>query len=350
MAASVSPARNDRHALARIRDLGQHCLPPGITLLAPRSVHDYCRWYLEREHRKGRRFRRTADPARQRAMMESYHAGKFSPVFAEWEWWLARIETPAALAALMIPRSAQSISDGLVDPVRLRTVGVAVDRLQAAQLFEGSDPTGSPKNPFRRYYQRFLRDGLQLRGDDRLVLRSLTRTEQREMGQRNALYLLDGVGRSLPYLTLVRQGRLRFRPIEVYLALAPPRRYTWSATSLSHATGEASPAGDGWRCVPGRHRRGHAVYGPYASLPATRITVTFHLSTDTGRRRVANVDVYDSRRRHSLASSQVNEGGRVTLRFQNHTTNPLEFRVYWHGRVPLEIHRVDVELHGSTSV
>ncbi len=145
------------------------------------------------------------------------------------------------------------------------------------------------------------------------------------------------------HLTLVRQGRLAFRPIDVYLSLAGSLLQGWPAAALQHKTGEASREGEGWMCQPGRHSPGHVVFGTCASLPATCLSAFFELKTDdsTGCGSVANLDVYDTRWDRILASKLVHSGGIVEVRFQNEAGTRLDFRVFWFGEVPMEVKRIE---------
>jgi len=323
--------------------LGDRGLPPGIRILKRCDFDDYVAWYLARELRKGRRFRCPRSAAARHQLMERAHAGKLLPGISDWQWWQGRIDSPQALAALLIPLSSQSVEQGLIDPTRPRTLGVAVERLGASQFFERTDGAGASPHPFRRYYQRLAHESLALRGSERLVLRSLTPAERRTAPRANDLYLLDGVGRALPYLSLVQQGRLRFRPIDVFVACANSIVFTWPAVGLRHQTGELSRSGTSWLCVPDRHRPGHALFGPYVRLPGVRLAACFRLRAEPGPR-VVTLDVFDARERRVLASHVLMGGSEATLPFANAVGNLLEFRAYWHGDRALELERIDLRI------
>ncbi|MCB1743437.1 MAG: hypothetical protein KDK91_23880 [Gammaproteobacteria bacterium] len=316
-------------------------VPAGIVLLQRCDMDDYIGWYLAREVRKGRRFRRPRDVAARRQIMEHAHAGKLLPGMSAWQWWRGRIQCANALAGLLIPLSEQSITQGLIDPTRPRTLGVATDRLLAGRFFERRDPPGRAPHPFRRYYRRLATGALNLRDPDGMALRSLTPGERKETSAAGRLYLLDGVGRGLPYLALIRQERLRFRPIDIFVALSGTVLFSWPAVALRHRTGEPSRRGTRWLCIPGHHPPGHAQFGPYATPPTTRLVATFHVQAEPGER-VASLDVYDARHRRVLAQRQLQQASEVALPFTSKPDSVLEFRVYWHGERALELERVDL--------
>jgi hypothetical protein len=69
----------------------------------------------------------------------------------------------------------------------------------------------------KKYYDQFIAGNLQLIGANRIAICSAEPDEIRQ--NPNALYyLLDGVGRSLPYMVLVLQKQPVPKPIEAFVA------------------------------------------------------------------------------------------------------------------------------------
>ncbi len=314
----------------------------GITLLERCEFAEYAGWYLDREIRKGRRFSPPTNDAERLAQLSRNHPGKTLKWFSEAMWWRARIETPEALAQVMIVSSRQSRIQGLIDDRRTRTLGVAVDRLLASGFFKELDYPGLTTHPFHRYYNHLRNGQLVLQREERLVVRSLSVNERKAAPQGVQLYLHDGVGRGVPYLTLLRQGRLQFRPIDVYAALVPQMLQKWPGAVLRHRTGEARHGS--WRCRKRRHQSGYATFGPYTSLPGSTLTVRFRLMADPADQTIATLDVHDAFHGKVLASRPINSGGVWDLTVENPLRSRLEFRVNWHGRVTLEIKSIEVWL------
>ena len=314
----------------------------GVTLLERCEFAEYAGWYLDREFRKAGGLSAPANKAQRLAQLSGNHPGKTLSWFSEAMWWRARIETPEALAQLMVVSSPQSINQGLIDDRRTRTLGVAVDRLLASGFFNELNFPGQNTHPFHRYYQRLRNGQLVLQRSERLVVRSLSVNERHEAPQEVQFYLHDGVGRGVPYLTLLRQGRLKFRPIDVYAALVPQILQTWSGAALRHRTGEA--LNGTWRCRPRRHQPGYATFGPYTSLPTSTLTVRFRLMADSADHDIATLDIHDAFRGKILASREIKSGGDWDLTVENPLRSRLEFRVYWHGRVTLEIKSIEIWL------
>lgn len=107
--------------------------------------------------------------------------------------------------------------------------------------------------------------------------------------------------------------------------------------------------------VVGLSRPGHIVYGPYWNVPAGRYAVDFSLRTPSNApasktdNRLATVDVYDGKEIVAIASVSVesmpgrNEWlrQRMTVDVKN-PENLIEFRVWWHGQVNLDVGPVRV--------
>lgn len=69
----------------------------------------------------------------------------------------------------------------------------------------------------RAYYDKLAAGTLRLAGADRIAICS-AEPEELEANPVARYYLLDGVGRCLPYMILTAEGRRPPRPVEAFLA------------------------------------------------------------------------------------------------------------------------------------
>jgi hypothetical protein len=130
---------------------------------------------------------------------------------------------------------------------------------------------------------------------------------------------------------------------------------------LQHGTGSATSSKDVgrvlWNVVPGRHPRGHLVFGPYArEWGAQSLTATFYLQAQTlsNRSRASfTLDIYDATSRRVLATREFEErevevaqviGHSLSVDLPMEEGHEIETRLYWHGRQELTLHRVEATL------
>lgn len=176
------------------------------------SEEEYCQWYLAREGRKSGHTTSIVDPV---AQLRHLHEGKTRHWFGpSTRWSVVELDTVADLDTLVFlncdwTRNAGLVIPGTPDYRVLRTV--AANALRVNYL----SSTGADRH--RQYYQQLKSGQLRLREDERLAICSAEASELAENPSAK-YYLLDGVGRGLPYAMLVRQGYLSFAPVEAFVA------------------------------------------------------------------------------------------------------------------------------------
>ncbi|HUI84002.1 MAG TPA: hypothetical protein VL240_07260 [Candidatus Binatia bacterium] len=178
------------------------------------SLEEYASWYLLREAQKTR----TATPsAMQRdpiAEMQ-HHEGKMRSWFdASTMWKIVELENVDEFSNLVFLESDWTREEGLVtnDGANYRLLDrVAENALRGGYLHRPS------AHRHREYYERLAAGTLILRGEDRIAICS---AECSEIAANPAasFYLLDGAGRCLPYMVLLKEKRLNEIAIEAFLA------------------------------------------------------------------------------------------------------------------------------------
>ena len=69
------------------------------------------------------------------------------------------------------------------------------------------------------YYLSYIYGQLSLRKENRLVVRTLNEDEKHNFLKGTySYYLHDGWGRALPYMVLLLQERIKYEPVEAFLA------------------------------------------------------------------------------------------------------------------------------------
>jgi hypothetical protein len=155
--------------------------------------------------------------------MRQYHAGKMRTWFdASTQWQVAELED-TDLAKLVFLECSWTKSEGLVIPdgpnYRLLR-RVAANAMALGYL---KRPTA---HKHKAYYDQLAAGTLQLSGADRIAICSAEPGEV-ERNSDARYYLLDGIGRCLPYIILVAQQQPVPRPIEAFVAERGPIRGAW---------------------------------------------------------------------------------------------------------------------------
>jgi hypothetical protein len=86
---------------------------------------------------------------------------------------------------------------------------VVENAIATEYLARSSDPR------HKNYYERLMMGKVELRGEDRIAICSAEPCEVRSKPAAR-YYLLDGVGRALPYMILLKEGKLQRTPIEAF--------------------------------------------------------------------------------------------------------------------------------------
>jgi hypothetical protein len=190
-----------------------------MRVLRPSSVEEYASWYLHRERRKGDTRPVPSAPKDQlEVMWERHGIGK---KMREWfssttRWHLALLDRDD-LARLVFLESDWTKREGLVipkDPLEpdYRILERVAENAMASDYFSRPDA-----HKHKAYYDALASATLRLEGDDRIAICSAEENEIRQNPSAR-YYLLDGVGRSLPYMVLSKAPAITYAPVESFVA------------------------------------------------------------------------------------------------------------------------------------
>jgi len=195
------------------------------------SLEEYAAWYLRREADKGDARQIPVRSDQQVRAMRTFHWGKMRTWFDDsTRWHVVEFDVVEDVARLIFLECDWTMRERLVipgDPNYRLSHRVAANALTHHYL------DGLPLNyKHRIYYDRLARGAIQQTGKDRIAICSAEPREI-ELNPDARYYLLDGVGRCLPYMMLLLEQKLEFATIEAFLAereAAPPRRdgFSWS--------------------------------------------------------------------------------------------------------------------------
>lgn len=178
------------------------------------NLEEFALWYLARESRKSNGAPRPVptDAEAAVALLESDHRGKWCGWYAAADWSVVKIESEDEFGNLIFldndwtKDELLTVDNGPDYRLLRRVAQRAIDVGYLAR----TSATGH-----REYYQRLL-EGYRISGDERIMIR--TPTDERRRNPTGDYYLQDGVGRCLPYMMLLLQGRLSYAPVEAFLA------------------------------------------------------------------------------------------------------------------------------------
>jgi hypothetical protein len=179
------------------------------------------------------------------------------------------------------------------------------------------------------------------------LVRALNSTNDREQASLDlgvGTYFLKvyGYGGATNFYSLTIAGHTRMLELQ-------------AERDLTHKTGRAE--GDGWSAMPRRDRANFLTQGPPISrLPAGTHTATFRMAVDatTGDNvKVATMSVFNAATKQILAERTIyrrdfalaNTQQGFSVEFSTNAGQPLEFRVYWHGKSYVRQDAVQVDIH-----
>jgi hypothetical protein len=178
------------------------------------SIEEYARWYLQRDRRKhpGQIADDSGDPVK---VMWRDHRYKMRDWFSNaTRWHIVLLDTVSDLANLVFLESSWTKSEGLVilGGTNYRILGrVAENAIAGNYLVRPS------AHKHKHYYDELTAGSLHIEGDDRVAICSAEESEIRSNPSAQ-YYLLDGVGRCLPYMILLAEHKQEFAPIEAFCA------------------------------------------------------------------------------------------------------------------------------------
>jgi hypothetical protein len=181
----------------------------------PSSLEEYACWYLEREARKGDSRPIPDGPDQQVQAMWHRHDGKMRPWFtASSRWHIVLLEATSDLPKLVFLECPWTKEERLVIPggPNYRLLGrVALNATAGDYL----DRPSAHKH--KAYYDELAAGALRLKDEDRVAICSAEDSEIRSNPDAR-YYLLDGVGRCLPYMILMTEQKREHALIEAFLA------------------------------------------------------------------------------------------------------------------------------------
>jgi hypothetical protein len=180
------------------------------------SVEEYCSWYLHRESRKGDQRPIPEISEQQVQIMCQWHGhGKMRPWFTDTTRWNIVLLEVSDLANLVFLESEWTKREGLVVPggknYRL------LDRVAENAMISGYLARPSA-HQHKAYYDALRSGSLRLVGEERVAICSAEDSEI-QTNPCASYYLLDGVGRCLPYMLLTKEHAIEHTPVEAFLAV-----------------------------------------------------------------------------------------------------------------------------------
>lgn len=179
------------------------------------SLEEYASWYLRRDVRKGGSCPILDEPREHIRTMWHHHADKMRHWFnAGTRWSVLLLDVIDDFSKLVFLESPWTKQEGLTVPIGLnyRILDRIADNAMACNYL--ARPSAQRH---KTYYDRLASGSCRLEGEDRIAICSAELTEvcQNPVAR---YYLLDGVGRCLPYMILVKEGKLNYAPVEAFLA------------------------------------------------------------------------------------------------------------------------------------
>jgi hypothetical protein len=188
-----------------------------MRFLRESSLHEYAAWYLQREAAKGNTRPISALPEQRVQEMREWHSGKMRNWFnGRTRWHIVQLDAIEEFRNLIFLESewtkrARLVMDDGGNNYRL--LGRVAENALAHRYLDELPPTCK----HRTYYDRLTRGAIQLTGKDRIAICSAEPSEI-ERNPAARYYLLDGVGRCLPYMILFQEGKMEFATIEAFIA------------------------------------------------------------------------------------------------------------------------------------
>lgn len=185
-----------------------------LRVLRVSSIEEYARWYLQRHRRKHPDLiaYNSGDPV---GVMLRDHSGKMRGWFSNAaRWHIVSLDTESDLMNLVFLECKWTKREGLVKPKgsNYRLLGRVVENAMAGNYL--ARPSA---HKHKEYYDKLATGSLRIEGEDRVAICSAEESEIRA-NPCAQYYLLDGVGRCLPYAILVAEHKREFAPIEAFCA------------------------------------------------------------------------------------------------------------------------------------
>lgn len=186
-----------------------------MRVLRASSIQGYAAWYLRREQRKAHVSSVAAEQRSSIEDMERHHPGKMRAWFGKaTRWSVVLLDNLSDLGNLVFLESDWTRTERLVIP---GGPNYRILERVAKNATAGSYLARPSAHRHKVYYDQLASGSLQIEGEDRAAICTAEESEIRS-NPAARYYLLDGVGRCLPYTMLVTEGGREYAPIEAFLA------------------------------------------------------------------------------------------------------------------------------------
>lgn len=188
-----------------------------MRFLRESSLEEYAKWYLERQVDKGIPLAVPNLPEQQVQAMRDQHPGKMRGWFDQsTRWHIVELDAVIDLPNLVFLECSWTKEAQLVIPdgPNYRLLRRVAENALACDYL--SSPLQN-RTEHKKYYDSLLRGSLQLVGTNRIAICS---AEPEEIARNPAAchYLLDGVGRCLPYMMLLLEQKIEPLQVEAFLS------------------------------------------------------------------------------------------------------------------------------------
>tara|TARA_R110002049_G_scaffold274816_3_gene452836 strand:- start:32 stop:604 length:573 start_codon:yes stop_codon:yes gene_type:complete len=184
--------------------------------LSDSSFEEYAKWYIKREICKSNEtnFSETEDYV---SILKERHSGKVWDGIEEYIWTIQELNK-GEVESLLVLASKWTKEEKLVIDDKPRILSNAVEQAIKHDYFKSS----SEKRARHIDYYEKMKGGTFDLSNEKIVIRSLFENEQNYLKEYPETecnyYLHDGIGRMLPYMTLVKLGKITFKPVVAFVA------------------------------------------------------------------------------------------------------------------------------------
>jgi hypothetical protein len=186
-----------------------------MRVLRASSIEEYACWYLQREREKHPASSIADEPFNSVDAMRRCHPGKMRDWFSlTTRWNIVSLDTMSDLQNLVFLESGWTKEERLVVPhgPNYRLLGRV-----AKNAIDGNYLTRSSASRHKAYYDGIVSGSLRIEGENRVAICTAEASEINS-NPNARYYLLDGVGRCLPYIMLVVERAREFAPVEAFCA------------------------------------------------------------------------------------------------------------------------------------
>lgn len=186
-----------------------------MRVLRASSIEEYARWYLQRERKKHPTSSITDERGNSVEVMRRCHPGKMRDWFGRsTRWNIVSLDALNDLQNLVFLECGWTKEEGLVIP---DGPNYRILERVAKNGTAGNYLTRTSAHRHKSYYDQIASGSLRIEGEDRVAICTAEESEVRS-NPAAQYYLLDGVGRCLPYMMQVVEHAREFAPVEAFCA------------------------------------------------------------------------------------------------------------------------------------